>query len=94
MLAIATGIMSEPQLLILDEPSLGLAPIVVDEIGRTLRRLKGEEVTILLVEQNAKLAADVADEIYVMQTGRISHHGAASDLMTDRSVMESFLSVQ
>jgi branched-chain amino acid transport system ATP-binding protein len=94
MLAIATGIMSEPQLLILDEPSLGLAPIVVDEIGRTLRRLKGEGVTILLVEQNAKLAADVADEIYVMQTGRISHHGAASDLMTDRSVMESFLSVQ
>ena len=94
MLAIATGIMSEPQLLILDEPSLGLAPIVVDEIGRTLRRLKGEGVTILLVEQNAKLAADVADEIYVMQTGRISHHGAARDLMTDRSVMESFLSVQ
>ena len=91
---LATGIMSEPQLLILDEPSLGLAPIVVDEIGRTLRRLKGEGVTILLVEQNAKLAADVADEIYVMQTGRISHHGAASDLMTDRSVMESFLSVQ
>jgi branched-chain amino acid transport system ATP-binding protein len=94
MLAIATGIMSEPKLLVLDEPSLGLAPIVVDEIGRTLRRLKGEGVTILLVEQNAKLAADVADEIYVMQTGRISHHGAASDLMTDRSVMESFLSVQ
>jgi branched-chain amino acid transport system ATP-binding protein len=94
MLAIATGIMSEPQLLVLDEPSLGLAPIVVDEIGRTLRRLKGEGVTILLVEQNAKLAADVADEIYVMQTGRISHHGAASDLMTDRTVMESFLSVQ
>ena len=94
MLAIATGIMSEPQLLILDEPSLGLAPIVVDEIARTLRRLKGEGVTILLVEQNAMLAADVADEIYVMQTGRISHHGAASDLMTDRSVMESFLSVQ
>jgi branched-chain amino acid transport system ATP-binding protein len=94
MLAIATGIMSEPQLLILDEPSLGLAPIVVDEIGRTLRRLKGEGVTILLVEQNAKLAADIADEIYVMQTGRISHHGAASNLMTDRGVMESFLSVQ
>jgi branched-chain amino acid transport system ATP-binding protein len=94
MLAIATGMMSEPKLCILDEPSLGLAPIVIDEIGATLRRLKREGVTILLVEQNAKLAADVADEIYVMQTGRISHHGAARDLMSDRSVMESFLSVQ
>jgi len=94
MLALARALMLRPRLLLLDEPSLGLAPIVVDEIGRTLRRLKGEGVTILLAEQNAKLAADVADEIYVMQTGRISHHGAASDLMTDRSVMESFLSVQ
>jgi len=94
MLAIGVGMMSEPKLCILDEPSLGLAPIVIEEIGETLRGFKETGLTVLLAEQNAKLASDVADEIYVMQSGRISHHGAPADLMNDRAVMESFLSVQ
>jgi branched-chain amino acid transport system ATP-binding protein len=94
MLAIGVGMMSEPKLCILDEPSLGLAPIVIEEIGETLRRFKDAGLTVLLAEQNAKLASDVADEIYVMQSGHISHHGAPADLMNDRTVMESFLSVQ
>lgn len=94
MLAIGVGMMSEPKLCILDEPSLGLAPIVIEEIAMTLRRFKETGLTVLLAEQNAKLASDVADEIYVMQSGRISHHGAPADLMNDRTVMESFLSVQ
>jgi branched-chain amino acid transport system ATP-binding protein len=94
MLAIGVGMMSEPKLCILDEPSLGLAPIVIEEIGVTLRAFKDAGLTVLLAEQNAKLASDVADEIYVMQSGHISHHGAPAELMNDRAVMESFLSVQ
>jgi branched-chain amino acid transport system ATP-binding protein len=91
MLAIATGIMSEPQLLILDEPSLGLAPIVVDEIGRTLRRLKGEGVTILLVEQNAKLALEVSRRGYVMESGEVTLTGDADAMLHDPKVRAAYL---
>lgn len=93
MLAISMGLMADPRILILDEPSLGLAPIVIGEIGRALRGLKHDSMTILLVEQNANLTADVADRIYVMQSGRIRHHDTPEKLFADPEVIESFLSV-
>ncbi len=93
MLAIAMGLMSSPTMLILDEPSLGLAPIVIGELARIFRRLKSDGLTILLVEQNAKLTCDVADRIYVMQTGRILMHDTPAVLLRNPQMAESFLSV-
>ncbi len=93
MLAIAMGLMSSPTMLMLDEPSLGLAPIVIGELARIFRRLKSEGLTILLVEQNAKLTCDVADRIYVMQSGRILMHDTPAVLLRNPLMAESFLSV-
>jgi len=93
MLAIAMGLMSEPKLLILDEPSLGLAPIVINEIGRCLSELKESGLTVLLIEQNAVLAGTVADRIYVLQTGRIRFHDVPENLFRNPEVAESFLSI-
>ncbi len=93
MLAIAMGLMSGPKLLILDEPSLGLAPIVIGEIGRSLSELKREGLTVLLIEQNAMLAGTVADRIYVLQAGRIRFHDAPATLFQNPEVAESFLSI-
>jgi branched-chain amino acid transport system ATP-binding protein len=93
MLAIAMGLMSNPTLLMIDEPSLGLAPIVIGDIGRTLKRFKAEGLTVLLVEQNARLTCDVADRIYVMQSGRILFHDTPEALLRMPEVVESFLSV-
>lgn len=93
MLAIAMGLMSEPKLLILDEPSLGLAPIVINDIGRCLSELKAGGLTVLLIEQNALLAGAVADRIYVLQTGRIRFHDVPENLFRNPEVAESFLSI-
>jgi branched-chain amino acid transport system ATP-binding protein len=93
MLAVAMGLMSDPQILILDEPSLGLAPIVIGEIGRRLLDLKRAGITVLLVEQNARLTGEVADRIYVLQTGRIRYHDAPEALFKNPEVAESFLSI-
>ena len=94
MLAVAMGLMSEPKLLILDEPSLGLAPIVtIHEIGRRLTELRKTGLSVLLIEQNAALASSVADRIYVMQTGRIRFHDAPERLLQNPEVSESFLSI-
>ncbi len=93
MLAIAMGMMSDPKLLILDEPSLGLAPIVIGEIQRFLERLKRTGITVLLVEQNASLAGSVADRIYVLQTGRVRFHDTPRRLFENSEVAESFLSI-
>ena len=93
MLAIAMGLMSSPTMLILDEPSLGLAPIVIGELGRIFRRLRADALTILLVEQNARLTCDVADRIYVMQTGRVLMHDTPASLLQNPQMAESFLSV-
>jgi branched-chain amino acid transport system ATP-binding protein len=92
MLAVSMGLMSSPRILILDEPSLGLAPIVVGEIGRALRALRTIGMTILLVEQNAKLTASVADRIYVIQSGAVRYHDTPDRLFADAQVAESFLS--
>lgn len=93
MLAVAMGLMSDPQILILDEPSLGLAPIVIREIGRRLKDLKSTGMTVLLAEQNAVLTGEVADRIYVLQTGRVRYHDRPAVLFLDPEVAESFLSI-
>lgn len=93
MLAVARGLMSRPRILLLDEPSLGLAPVLVDEIFSFLRELKTAGTTILLVEQNAYMALQIADFGYVLETGEISLSGSASDLLHNPRVRESYLGV-
>jgi branched-chain amino acid transport system ATP-binding protein len=91
MLAIARALMARPRLLLLDEPSLGLAPIVVEAIMAALARLRDEGLTVLLVEQNARAALKIADRAYVLETGRIILSGAAADLLADRQVTRAYL---
>jgi branched-chain amino acid transport system ATP-binding protein len=91
MLAIGRALMSRPRLLLLDEPSLGLAPLMVERIFETIAELKRQGRTILLVEQNVHHALDVADRAYVMETGRITLEGAADVLRRDPQVERSYL---
>jgi len=91
MLAIARAVMSRPKLLLLDEPSLGLAPQIVREIFSVIRQLHEEEVTILLVEQNAHLALDNAHRGYVLEAGQLTLTGNASELMNDERVKKAYL---
>jgi branched-chain amino acid transport system ATP-binding protein len=91
MLAIARALMSEPRLLILDEPSLGLAPLMVEHIFEVIAGLKEKGLTILLVEQNVHHALDVADRAYVMEAGRIALDGPAAELRHDPRVERSYL---
>ena len=91
MLAIGRALMSHPQLLLLDEPSLGLAPMLVNIIFDTIRQLKREGATILLVEQNARLALDIADRAYVMETGRVTLQGPAIELRHNPQVEHTYL---
>jgi branched-chain amino acid transport system ATP-binding protein len=91
MLALGRALMARPRLLMLDEPSLGLAPLVVREIFRTIARLGTTGVTMLLVEQNARAALETADYGYVLESGEIVHEGKAADLMRDPRVMASYL---
>ena len=91
MLAIARALMSRPRLLLLDEPSLGLAPLIVRGIFEIIRSLHGAGVTILLVEQNASLALQIADRAYVLEAGRLTISGPAADLLTDERVRKAYL---
>ncbi len=91
MLALGRALMSEPALLMLDEPSLGLAPTVVDALYETLHRLHREGLTLLLAEQSIPLALDIADYAYVLQTGRTVLEGRASDLENNQQVQEIYL---
>lgn len=91
MLAIGRGLMAHPALLLLDEPSVGLAPLIVKEIMSILRQLKKTGVTIVLVEQNTKAALKVADSVLVMERGRITHQGNSSDIIADESIQEAYL---
>jgi branched-chain amino acid transport system ATP-binding protein len=93
MLAIGRALMSRPRLLLLDEPSLGLAPLMVERIFETIAQLKAQGRTILLVEQNVHHALDVADRAYVMETGRITLDGSAAVLRHDPKVEQSYLGV-
>jgi len=91
MLAIGRSIMASPKLLLLDEPSMGLAPLVVKEIFRTIREIKKSGTTILLVEQNANMALANADRAYVIETGKIVIEGTASDLRANSEVQQAYL---
>jgi branched-chain amino acid transport system ATP-binding protein len=91
MLAIARALMSRPRLLLLDEPSLGLAPLVVRGIFEIIRDLHAAGVTILLVEQNANLALQIADRAYVLEAGRLTISGPAVELLTDARVRKAYL---
>ncbi len=93
MLAIARALMGRPRLLLLDEPSMGLAPILVEEIFRVIEDLRRQSITILLVEQNAQAALAIADDAYVMETGRIVIAGNGRDLLADERVREAYLGV-
>jgi branched-chain amino acid transport system ATP-binding protein len=93
MLAIGRALMAKPRLLLLDEPSMGLAPILVDQIFETIRGLKGAGLTILLVEQNARAALAIADRAYVLETGRMTLNGTATEIRHDRRVQEAYLGV-
>ena len=91
MLAVGRALMARPTLLMLDEPSLGLAPLVVKEIFRTIDALRATGVTTLLVEQNARAALETADYGYVLEMGEMALHGPASDLATDSRVIDTYL---
>jgi branched-chain amino acid transport system ATP-binding protein len=91
MLAIARALMSEPKLLLLDEPSLGLAPLIIRDIFNTIRALRETGLTILLVEQMANQALGVADRAYVLETGKIILQGKGSDLLNDPKVRAAYL---
>ena len=93
MLALGRALMSEPKLLMLDEPSLGLAPAVVDALYETLERLHGGGLTLLLAEQSIPLALGISDYAYVLQTGRIALEGSAADLENNAQVQEIYLGI-
>ena len=91
MLAMARALMSKPKLLLLDEPSMGLAPILVDEIFEIIKKISSAGTTILLVEQNAYKALSIANRAYILETGEITKDGKASDLITDKAVISAYL---
>ena len=91
MLAMGRGLMSDPKLLMLDEPSMGLAPILVDQIFDIIKRLHQAGTTILLVEQNAQMALSVADRGYVLETGKIVATGTGDELLHDEAVKKAYL---
>jgi branched-chain amino acid transport system ATP-binding protein len=93
MLAITRALMSKPRLLLLDEPSMGLAPLLVAEIFRSVQKLKAEGVTIFLVEQNAQVALKIADRAYVMETGRTVLEGTGPELLANDRVRQAYLGI-
>jgi branched-chain amino acid transport system ATP-binding protein len=91
MLALGRGLMAKPKLLLLDEPSLGLAPLLVREIFRVAGQLREHGATILLVEQNARAALNLADRGYVVETGNVVLEGTSQELLGDERVQEAYL---
>jgi branched-chain amino acid transport system ATP-binding protein len=91
MLAMGRGLMSTPRILLLDEPSLGLAPLLVKQIFQIIREINNQGISILLVEQNARKALSIADRGYVLETGNITISGLASDLKSNKKVQEAYL---
>lgn len=91
MLAIARALMSEPQMLLLDEPSLGLAPIIIEQIFDKFLQLKKNGLGLLIVEQNANLALEISEKAYVLETGQVSLEGTGVDLLHDKRVIEAYL---
>ncbi len=93
MLAIARALMAKPRLLLLDEPSMGLAPNLVDHVFSVIRALKGDNLTILLVEQNARAALAIADRAYLLETGRVTLDGPAAKIQSDPRVKQAYLGI-
>ncbi len=91
MLAIGRSLMAKPKLLLLDEPSLGLAPLMVEEISKIIEQISRGGVTILLVEQNAEMALEIAHQGYVLETGRITLSGPASELLASETIRQAYL---
>ena len=91
MLAVARSLMAKPKILMLDEPSLGLAPIIVKEIFDIIKEIKKEGITILLIEQNANMALKCADNAYVLETGDIHMHGTGEELLNNNYILEAYL---
>jgi len=91
MLAMGRGIMAQPKLLLLDEPSMGLAPILVDEIFEIIQKINKEGTTILLVEQNAFKAMSIANRVYILETGTIASSGKSEDMINDPAVKRAYL---
>lgn len=93
MLVLARALMAQPRIVLVDEPSLGLAPVIVEEVYQLLERLKGDGLTILLVEQYVELALEIADYAFVLDKGAVSLEGRADDLAGDRSLLDAYLAV-
>lgn len=93
MLAIGRGMMAEPKLLILDEPSLGLSPLLVEELFKLIQTLRTSGLSILLVEQNVGLSLDIAERAYVMENGAIRFAGTSSELLSSDSLRQAYLGV-
>jgi branched-chain amino acid transport system ATP-binding protein len=91
MLAVARALLGGPKLLLLDEPSMGLAPVLVDLIFETIEKIREQGVTVLLVEQNALAALEIADYAYVLEHGQLGLQGKAADLIDDDSVTRAYL---
>jgi branched-chain amino acid transport system ATP-binding protein len=91
MLAIGRALMARPKLLMMDEPSLGLAPVVIDQLAQTIREIRKEGIAILLVEQNAGLVTEVSDKCYVMEVGKVVLEGRIKDVLLNPSVRRAFL---
>lgn len=91
MLAIARGLMAKPKLMLLDEPSLGLAPIIVNKVYDLIEQIREKGITILLVEQNARMALGICDRAYVLENGRITLTGTSSELMNSKAIKKAYL---
>ena len=91
MLAMGRALMSSPKIILMDEPSMGLSPLFVGEVFKIIEEIKKSGTTVLLVEQNAKKALEVADRAYVLETGKIVLSGNAKDLMNDEAVKKAYL---
>jgi branched-chain amino acid transport system ATP-binding protein len=91
MLTVGRGLMSIPQLLLIDEPSMGLAPILVAELFRTIRKINQEGATVFLVEQNARLAMEISNRTYVLENGRIVREGKSKELLKDDEIRKAYL---
>ena len=94
MLAIGRALMSGPSLLLLDEPSLGIAPVIVDSIYEKIAEISQQGTSVLVVEQNVGLALEIAQRAYVMESGKIHHSGLSADLLNDRYILDTYLGVK
>lgn len=91
MLAIGRGMMARPKLMIFDEPSLGLAPVIVQQVFEVIKELNKEGLSIMLIEQNAQKALSISDHAYIMQTGRVVMHGTGKELLADENMVSAYL---